>query len=629
MIYILPAIIFLLVTKLLIGGLCIRFLKGVNAKISPEKYWEDAIIFGWSIFAYVLYIAPRFGISKYYSYVVLILIVAFSLFVNLKSNIEMIANIFKKIPYALLAPSVIILLAPYFLNNSIFYQNWGPDLDGNLISSGYLNAGNNFLNLVQEYLKVPGVASWWFSDRTAPWKIADQAIGISVEFFLRSIRWAHAVEGNFINNIFQMPIWFGLLSMMLLSGFLSTFLLFKKCIDIGSGYLHSLLFALIFGFSQSFILMAYEGINVQLIYAPIFLYLVFNIDAVFESNLYKQVAITSGLLLMAIGFGEGVQLFGAVLIVYFFTILTRVNFNIFLRYILITILISMVIFPTITFDYLMWNIARINDGMMGGALHYDFDILNIISGMPYFSTPKMAGLGAIKPFHNASTTYNLSAALFLGVAVIFFRKYTQNYKLILSILIVGIVVILTGHKYALWKYFVLFQPVLLLYISSKFLSSNKRIVTIVLGIMLSLNLLYVVKTIHGYSKITRPVKASQFDISNIEGCYAVVTPSASSVYYRLGTTGQLKLLHEADRQYGLRPNFSRSEAISCIVAAYFDCDAEGMNFCKTQLEANGMRPNIVYKTKYELNDVVDENGLIKNGAYSRIKDEIFEWQSRK
>ena len=53
----------------------------------------------------------------------------------------------------------------------------------------------------------------------------------------------------------------------------------------------------------------YEGINVQFIFSPFLLFLIFKIDDILELKISKTISIISSILVLLFSFGEAIQIF--------------------------------------------------------------------------------------------------------------------------------------------------------------------------------------------------------------------------------------------------------------------------------------------------------------------------------
>jgi len=583
----------------LISKLSLGILINSNNKLFAKQDLVDLLIIGWGIFAYFLYVIERFSLPYSLSYL-LIAIILFSIILNRKSLIILVFSNIKirnSSIFALLSlPILISLLSPSLLKGYLFFQNWGPDLDGNLISTGALMNGIQFSDFSSMYKGITNSGYWWLSSRIEPWKFLDLRDGISIEFFLRSMRWGHAVEGKFLNNIFHMPPWFGLQCLILFSGIFTVLQIYKFLVNKNIPLLYSILIPLLLGFSQSTLLMQYEGIQVQYIYTPVFLYLLFNINKIYTHEVRELLPILLGMLLLMISFGEGLQIFITYLILFCFFNYKNVNVKMLVRNLSVLLAVNIFLFTAPLSDFVSWSFIRIVDKMDGGALHYHFSIINVLSSLPYFEIVNKFGHDSIKLFINSEGIkyyiYNIITITVMFIAGCYlFKKSPEKRASILSAAILYFLTLLTKHKYALWKVITITMPVIWV-MFCQLIKEKRPLLTISIFGILTLNIIYFFITIEKYSQISEPVSPTQFVVNknNINGCYAILTPYSKRGYLRLASSGQLNWLNGIPRQFDLTPNFREIINKDCSVVIYYDCSIEGNSFCIAN-KNKGIKPN--------------------------------------
>jgi hypothetical protein len=297
-----------------------------------------------------------------------------------------------------------------------------------------------------------------------------------------------------------------------------------------------------------------------------------------------------------ISFGEGLQIFAA-----FFTLFSifnykKINFEILIRNLLISAVIFLVFFTAPFVDFLCWSFVRVIDKMDGGALHYQFSILNIISSLPYFTLTNDIGHDSIKLFFSKNGIYfyiiniaNIFILLLAGLLV--FKKNYEDKAKIISISLLYLFALFTKHKYALWKVITLTAPFVWIGFV-KLIKGKSQYLTTLLIVIISINLIFAVDTIKKYSLISESVSLSQFEIdkNNIGSCYSILTPNSKRGYLRLATVGPLNWLNGINRQFDLLPNFSDIKDKKCPVVIYFDCSIENKNFCVNN-QNQKLKPN--------------------------------------
>ena len=587
----------------------------------------EKIILGWAIISYSLYLVERLSLRidvVWGIYVIFFLAILYSI-ATFKPSVKARRTFCGFLTISLLSmPVLLIQFAPSVLNGQIFFQNWAPDLDGNLVSIGYLMDGWKHQDLINVFSEIIGSRHWGLSDRPDPWYLVDHRDGIAVEFFLRSIRWGHAIEAKFLNSVFSMPVWFGLMAQMLLSGVLSSWLVFNFAKEKSYNHSYALFVAIIFSLSQTVILMFYEGINVQQIYTPVFLYLIFNIQRLASNDWRDMVAPCAALFILMISFGEGAQIYGVIALLYTMLMLNASTWKNILRNTSVVFAVFLVFFWIPMHDFLSWTFARFNDSHAGGALHYDFSILNLLIPLPYFRPVLAAGVETIDLYLLGNSVNNYLTLLCMTLLVRLLVNKCETRRSLYAVFGVCAIVLYTGHTYALWKVMALLSSFILINLLQKTLSTPSNLKLVFLTIVLVINAVWAARTTNVYSGITTPVMSSQMKVSNLPSsqCYSVLTPSDSRGYFRLGSIGQLKWLNEAHRQFGLRPQFIGEKYKDCEVYVYYDCTIEKQGVCGLKNKPK-FSSNTFYQTGVLVNQLVDQRGYLILAKVEELKNRYF------
>ena len=523
-------------------------------------------------------------------------------------------------------PLLFIILFP-IMKEKLFIFHYGPDLMGNLISSSYLLNKGSFAELAGKYIEIIGHSDWWFSARSEPWGIANMTDSIAIEFFLRSVRWGHAAYTTIISSIFNINIGYSLFTLMFLSSITTSILIYKQLNETLINNKFSIVISLILLCAQHYVVMIYEGINIQFIVMPIIIYIIINYDKLSNKKDINE-SIIYGLLLSALmtTFGEGLQLIGLFFVIDFLltwikdkTKIKTISYNLF--YIIITVILCG---PMFIFDFITWTINRINDGFGGGILHYHFNILDlflelpiyqITSGMNYDSI-KISGLIAINNY------YIILLLSMFGI----FEFWRNNNKILISSILIILMVLLTGHKYALWKTVLLFQiPVFLSLIRSYGSITFKidRYLIIILIPIYGLLQISNLKLIKQYMKNSEFISPDEINIINLKlnKNSAILTPSKKFRYLNLANYGEFIWVNGGFRQFGLK-NIPSSIENEYDVYIYFDCNIEVAERCEEITNKKNIHEKLFIKTNYKVKDFIDKDEIDDIKVNERIK-EIF------
>lgn len=608
--------------KYAVGYTALQFFSKEN------QTFENQLIVGWTTITSILYFIVRHSLQDKLFLLVLAIILTSLLILIIKSLMHM--NLSGGASYSIcivlsVTAYLMIDLAPFVLNKQIFFQNWGPDLDGNLITAAYMHNNFSFGELIHSYEKILDQNYWWNSERPAPWGLADTSKGIAVEFFLRSNRYAHAIEMSFISQIFKIPLWLSLKSLMLSSGILSSILIFQFCKKQNFNNYLAIIIPLIFAFGQTTLLMYYEGINVQLMFMPAFLFITFNAERILRPKLSELMPFALAFVLLMISYGEGAQVLAVWILIYALFNLPTISNKTTLNIYCVTILLTFFIFFTPICDFFFWSILRLQDSFIGGALHYNFFIPNVLLPIPYMTITEIQGHDAIELFVNSRHRYNLIFTILLFLSLYFWNIDQKQKIAVASFLITLIFVILSTHRYAIWKVCTIFAPLITVLLLSSFLNRFKNSASLLCTLLLMVNIFVAAHTALSYSKLTKPYYASQFQVNNYpeEECFGFITPSDNYPYIRLAYHGQLHWLNEAHRQYGFRLDPDQMLDIGqCSIYAYFDCTIEEPKICSSS-KANLGDTNTFLKLPVELESLTATDGFLDKQKILSLRSKTF------
>lgn len=524
-----------------------------------------------------------------------------------------------------LLPLLAILYFPLLADHAVFYRNFGPDLIGNLVSTSYVAERRGFGELLAAFSRAIGGFDWWHSTHPDPWRLLDMRDSIAIEFFPRSVRWGHAVLASFIDLITGQREWFGFFVIVLFSLLLFPLLLIDECRLRKIPLPRAVLVATLAVTGQNYVLMHYEGIGVQLLATPFLLFLVFVSRETFLSKISLGQRFVYALLASAMmtTFGEGIQLLAV-----FVTLLVVLHFaagglrlqerTVAPREAAIGVLATagflVLLSPALSFDFASWSYMRLKDHFDGGALHFNYSLASIMTQFPYVRVSAGGGPSSIHLLVSAGTASRLlEASVLLAIGVLLYlRKGVHEFLALAGVIFL---VVLTGHRYAIWKTCVLFQPLALILLAQvnwgARMERAKRWAA--LG-MLVLALLGQSVLMWQYHKHAIKVTPSQFAISKsgLTGKrYAVITPSQADSYLYLATVGPLNWLNGGPRQFGLPADFSPEADRNLQVVLYFDCDAEGSERCAEIRKANPqLAERTLLGTAMKAGDFLDKSGLV-------------------
>lgn len=634
--------------KLLIVSTLFALLIFIIGSLIPDKYLVkkynfsiQRIIYGWALLNIIVRWPYRYDLPEFLAYLELgvIFLVGMIISINryvINGKLYLYKELSNNLPIYLflILPGLLIFIAPLFFDGAIFYRNYGPDLDGNLITTSYLSQGNMFTNMVVEFKRSLGSFNWWYSIRSDNWNLPDIRESIAIEFFIRSVRWGHASIGVLLNSIFTQKVWFGLSIQVLVSLILLPIVIYYEAVRLNFSIKQSILLTYLAVLSQSYILMHYEGIDVQLIATPFLVFLIFlspkllfTTTSWIEKILY--VILVSAMMTF---FGEGIQLLSIYLLILMAINIIYPDKNIHrLKFLKLFVLNSasivgllFLLSPAFFSDYIFWTIVRLGDKFDGGALHYDFVLSPILLSIPYAKIVSQAGAESISILFRESNGYRIiEASLLMFISALVF--YKNKDKKLLAVSATFMLLSLIGHRYAIWKALVIFQPLFLICIFKYLLIDNFKLRNItqrILIFVLVINLVGFISLIKDYKNYAIKLKPEQFLIakSGIKSArYAVITPSINSEYLLLGNEGPIIWMNSGLRQFGLPIQFNSSDDLELQIALYYDCESEGINACQAIQRFNpNLSPRTLKGTEHKVKDFLLPTGKIDFEKVNKI-----------
>ncbi len=624
-------------------------------RATPRKWlfpnsssWIQDILIGFSLLVIVLRLPYREDFPLAISATLLLTIACYSVIINTViirnrfkiENYWIAENILHKIGSTLasksllfwaiaILPGLTLIYAPLILDHALIYEYHGPDFNGNLISASYVMEGNKFSRLLMSLYQSSGSFAWWKFENTA-YTHPDLREEIAVEFFVRSLRWGHGVLTALIAYFSHKAAWFSFFVLLVYASILTPLVIVDACLSRGIKLVTATLLAFAILASQTYVLMAYEGITVQLMVTPVLLFITLNWRQFVFSRINVGQKFVLAILLSAMlsTFGEGIQIlavFFTIAVVGYFA--NKNKFNIesreLLKSIFLIIGLWIAISPTIFIDFLLWTYGRSREGFHGGALHYDWSILPILMGVPYLKVGHNTGVLLLV---EATQWVRLAEVLFIAtIGLIFFRKGRQSgFDLAVGALTIGIIA-LTGHRYAIWKTAVILQPLLFVSAFQMIPDHFGRIAKEWgLGMLAAIGAAGFVILLWQYHLYAAPMHPEQFEIdtSLVKGKrVAIISPSESWVYLCIASAGEMYWVNsDLWRRYNVEPNLHINTVEKVNVALYFDCDAEGKSRCTRIKDSLGEKvpQRVIFPTEIPLSALLQPSGVINHLALNEF-----------
>jgi hypothetical protein len=525
-----------------------------------------------------------------------------------------------------------IMFFPLIGSGTVFFQNRGPDLDGHLLSAAYVFDGNSYPRLLRSFEQASGSFEWW-NYKNAHWHLPDFRESIAVEVFIRSGRYAHAVLSSMISWMSGEPIWFGYFVLMWCSTLLCSIVIFDACRARDIKPLHCVLLTILLTTSHTYVLLVYEGIAGHLVAMPILLFVTLNYRWLYaETSISGQQAILAILLSALMStFGEGIQIlavFAASFLLLSWFLGKRMGWSPtgILASLATVAGILVAVSPSVFSDFLLWSYYRFMQGFSGGALHANWSILSIVESVPYVKIPFS---GATKPLILASYgTRLLEAASLIALgAILIFRKHQFGADITLAAVTLFIFS-LPNHSYATWKVAAVFQPLITI---SSFQALPERLFAFrkhwLLYSLVGVSIIGLVHLLSQYDRYAVHIEPAQLEIPRnpLDGkTFAVVTPSPSHVYFKIGTTGEA-YLPSLDWSRDWQQDFSIGKAPRLNIALYYDCAAEGDSRCKAIRQSLGesVEPRTLVPTTVPIARLLDEKGLVNQVVFDDFVRETY------
>jgi hypothetical protein len=540
--------------------------------------------------------------------------------------------------FALLILSAPVLL-PLVAKESAYIQYIGPDLDGHLMSaalfSEQLTRGNHLAYLIDAI----GTSKWW--SLQSAWNLPDFREAVGLEFVLRSNRYGHAVLSSLISHVSSQQIWFGMLVLVLSSTWATVLVVHEKFFRAPKTNLFPLgVTFLLICFSQTYVIMLYEGIIGQLVCTNLVIFLILNIDIFIKNKLSIGQVICTSVILSAVSstFGEGLQILVifvgmcSVILMIQKIIITypkNINFEIDLIKNLVLISVSFVLIsPAVFVDFLTWSYFRFRQNFAGGILHLDWDLYSLLFSIPvFFLNSESQGWRLLftgQPISNLIEIIVLIGFLFFLKR--FYRKMTfEDLAIGIAALLTIVIFIATNHKYALWKCVVLLQPLIIYKILISGLTVNNTIIyKCGLGVVLVMAVAGWGILLTQYHRFGTAVPSQDYVLSSKRKDIALLMPSNSQYYLKLGASSPLYLLNKPG--WSLRqPNFNIRDAANLKIALFFSCGAEGNDRCNQIISNNklNLSPGQLYVTDLLVSSVINSDGSVDTEKIRHLVKEKF------
>jgi hypothetical protein len=234
---------------------------------------------------------------------------------------------------------------------------------------------------------------------------------------------------------------------------------------------------------------------------------------------------------------------------------------------------------------------------------------------------KLPFSGATKPLILASDVTRLLEPVILIAlgAILAYRKHPSGLDITLAATTL-LVFSLPNHSYATWKVAAIFQALITI---SAFQALPERLSIFrkdwLLYGLVGLSIIGLIHLLWQYDRYAVHIDQEQLEISRstLHGeTFAIITPSPSHVYFKLGTTGEA-YLPSLDWSRDWHQDFSIGKAPRLNIALYYDCAAEGDSRCKTITEFIGgsVKPRTLVPTAVPITQLLDEKGLVNQAAF--------------
>lgn len=527
-----------------------------------------------------------------------------------------------------LLPAALIMFLPLTVH-AVFFQNHGPDLDGHLLSASFVLDGHTAARLFKSYHDVTGSYAWWDVHNVA-WTHPDFREAVAIEVFLRSLRYGHAIASSIVAWLSGEHVWFGLFVTMAMSFFLTPLMILDGCAARGFKPSVSVAIALAITSSQTYALMLYEGIVAQLIMMPALIFATLNYRTLlFQPTSLGQklvvALILSGLLST---FGDGFIVLGAfvvvVLLLHYAVGDGRTSLELTPVIALGTIAgLVIALSPAVAADFVLWVLVRAKEDFIGGALQFAWPILPILGSIPYVTVPPTRDLSLI--FHATLLSRLVEIAILLAIGALALRRRRAAAFDVLVVAVVLLGFTLTRHDYVVWKGASILAPLALI---SVFQILPERFAVVrrdwILVALVGISVIGLLTLTRDYRRYAEWVHPGQFaiDTSRVPKgeSFALLTPSQSRVYLKVGSEMELNWANDGWRPNLLTPDFSIGGASKLKIALYYDCDAEGPKRCAQikQAMAGRLPPRTLIPTDAPISSLLDSSGHVDMPAMDKF-----------
>jgi hypothetical protein len=527
-----------------------------------------------------------------------------------------------------LLPAALIMFLPLTVH-AVFFQNHGPDLDGHLLSASFVLDGHTAARLFKSYHDVTGSYAWW-DVRNVAWTHPDFREAVAIEVFIRSLRYGHAITSSIVAWLSGEHVWFGLFVTMGMSFLLTPLMIVDGCLARGCKPSVGVAMALAITSSQTYALMLYEGIVAQLIMMPVLIFATLNYRTLlFQPTSLGQKLVVSLILSGLLStFGDGFIVLGAFAVVVFLLYYTvgdgRPGLEPTPLFAFATVAgLVIALSPAVAADFVLWVLVRAKEDFIGGALQFAWPILPILSAIPYVTVPPTRDLSLI--FHATFLSRLIEIAILLAIGAFTLRRMKAAAFDVLVVAGVLLGFTLTRHDYVVWKGASILAPLALI---SVFQLLPERFVTArrdwVLFALVGISVIGLLTLLRDYRRYAERVHPGQFAIDTSHmpkgESFALVTPSQSRVYLKVGSEMELNWANDGWRPNFLTPDFSIGGASTLKIALYYDCDAEGPKRCAQikQVTAGRLPPRTLIPTGVPISSLLDSSGHVSVPAMDKF-----------
>jgi hypothetical protein len=529
-------------------------------------------------------------------------------------------------------------LLPLAGNGAVFIQHAGPDLDGHLMSAALFLDGFTRGNHIGFLIDSIGTSKWWSLKST--WNLPDFREAVGLEFVLRSNRYGHGVLSSFIARITSREIWFGMLVLQLVSLWGVAVVIFEKFsrYQTKRSVMYAMPFLMIC-LAQTYIIMAYEGITGQLVASGMVIFLMLNAKILVcqKLNIKQIVFISVVLSAIASTFGEGLQILAVFCCAWLLVLLLSHYQPIFgngelyrrhaFKNIILVLFGFIAISPSVAVDFVTWSYFRLRQNFSGGILHLDWDLFSLLLSIPEFKLNEVTQGWHL--YYSGSAYINAFEIVLLIILAVLLKKRDptgprDDFGTTIAALLTILLFVLVGHKYAFWKCVVLVQPLILYNMFVVY--SDKIRSKLTFGMCFGLLMIALggwLTLLQQYMEVGRLVPAKDYVLQGARKDIALLMPSNSPYYLKLGATSPLYLINRP--AWGMRqPNFNINGATKLKVALFYSCNAEGEFRCNQIINnTNELMPDKLYLTDLFVSDIVNRDGVVDADKVKELVQKYF------